>query len=472
MLIGSVSFLEALTDSQRSMFVEVARSVPLKRGRHLIRRGEPGGDVFVLESGSLEVLDSRSSPELILSTLSPGALIGEMAFIDGSPRSVDVRASSDSVVLRWPRDELRALLEREPALAAIFYENVARLAASRVRYLTEGAFAGLFGRDTPPLPGGEALVSWVSRIVDGLKFAIPPAERRLRRDPDDQDAIAAVQQALDQLEREIEALFEATRDRDARAHATDILARELHPYLVRSTLAERSIRRPQATVASAEVLSHILVDTAGGDGRLGEVIDRWLLDRPTFYALRALKEPTIASVRERLPTHRNRRVTLVNVATGSIAAALLETLGQLPTVLTLVDSTTDAHALVASGPETRGVDLVVRAEDLPKLVSGRAMLDLPPQDVVILQSLAEYLPDRMVVSLLRSVRNRLSEGGHVVLATLSPSPDRLLLDRLLAWPTLRRSREALGLLAEAAGLSIASDAGLRPPAMLLILARR
>jgi hypothetical protein len=47
-------------------------------------------------------------------------------------------------------------------------------------------------------------------------------------------------------------------------------------------------------------------------------------------------------------------------------------------------------------------------------------------------------------------RQLLTEDGVLLVATLGPSRDRVLLDRVLAWPTIRRTDEALdGLLAAA-----------------------
>ncbi|MEQ1507690.1 MAG: cyclic nucleotide-binding domain-containing protein, partial [Myxococcota bacterium] len=306
-----MSFLDAFGPGHRALFEQAATSVKLARGDLLIRRGDPGGDVFLLRSGTLEVVDSRSAPELILNTLSEGAVVGEMAFVDDSPRSVDVRAGNEAVVLRWARDDLRSLLAKHPDLAAAFYENVARQAATRVRYLTEGAVTGAFGKDAEPVADADQLRAWTASIAERVKVALPPAETALRRDPDDQGAQRRVREVLDQLEAEVDTLFDATRDAGARTFAAEHLARELHPYLFRSSLAERSIRRPQGVSGTAEILAHVLVDTAGGDGRLGELVDRWLLDRPTFRALRALKEPLVEALRHHLPHHRNRQVLMV-----------------------------------------------------------------------------------------------------------------------------------------------------------------
>ena len=259
----AVPFLDAFGPSHRSLLEGAAQHLELARGEYLLRRGEPGGDVFLLVSGALDVVDSRTTPEVILTTLREGAVVGEMAFIDDSPRSADVRGSTDCAVLRWGRDDLRSVLAKHPEISAVFYERVARMTASRVRALTEGAMVGSYSKSDGPADADE-VAAWVDRIADRVKQALPSLETALRQDPDEPIVTQRVRDILDEVEGEIDELFSAHRSSAAGALATDLLRRELHPYLVRSSLADRSLRRPQGVVGTAEVLAHVLVGTPGG----------------------------------------------------------------------------------------------------------------------------------------------------------------------------------------------------------------
>ena len=78
----------------------------LDEGDHLLRRGAKGGDIYLVEAGSLEVVDMRQSPEIILDVLGPGRIVGEMGFVDEAPRSADVRALEDATVRHWTRESL------------------------------------------------------------------------------------------------------------------------------------------------------------------------------------------------------------------------------------------------------------------------------------------------------------------------------------------------------------------------------
>ncbi len=461
-------FLDALSPAHRALFEAAALPFDLPKGGYLMRKGDPGGDVYLVRKGSLEVVDRRSNPEVVLGSVPVGSLVGEMAFLDASPRSADVRASEDSVIDRWARDDLRSLLDRHPDLASAFFQNVSRLAASRIRHLSEGAAAGSFARDEQ-LQGKEALRSEVDRVADPLKDQLPGLEAQLKRDPENPLATGQLIGLLEQLEADVDALFNAIPAGRARGYVAEELGRELHPWISRSVLAGRCLARPHGASGSAEILAHILVDREGGDGPLGEHIDRWLLDRPTFRAMRSWRIRLVDEVRATVPVHRNRRVLVLNAGTGSTVARLSEHLSSHPTIITVLDSSKDALSFLDAGLVRRhkGLALDTVQENLVDFAIGRSRHAMVAQDAIVLHGLLEYMPARIAVSLLRECRRLLAPDARVVAAMLAPSRDRALLDRLLGWPTLRRTPAEIEQLFRAAELTVEPLGGVEPPGMLI-----
>jgi len=105
----------------------------LGAGTTLWREGDPGEYVVLLLEGRLEV--SHQTPdgeEIILRHLYPGAVVGEMAAVDGEPRSATVRAPGDSRVRLIPADGFRQFLKERPDIL----EQLFWLQLERVRSLT------------------------------------------------------------------------------------------------------------------------------------------------------------------------------------------------------------------------------------------------------------------------------------------------------------------------------------------------
>ncbi len=473
-LARAQTFMQAFDDDQRRMFESAAEVLDLERNELLLRRGEPGGDLFYVRTGSLEAVDSRTTPEVILAVLPTGAVVGEMSFLDGSPRSVDVRASEPSQILRWAHGDLRALLRREPRFASTFYEQVALAASARMRRLTHNHMTGSLS--TTPSIHSETGSGGVARaaaeglaLANEVKNALLERETRLRVDPHDKNTHEGLRSDLTRLQNRLAGLMTAWPDPESREAITLAISRELHPYLVRSTLADRCIRRPRGVVATAETLSHVLVGRPSGEGRFGETLDGWFLETPTLTALRKMTRLLPGEAATRLPTNRNRRVLLLNAGTGSVIAHLAQTLDYAPTTITVVDPSRTALAFLDTDvvPIDSNVDVVAVQENLAEFAVGRLRHSYTTYDLIILHGLLEYLPDRIAVSLLTTCASLLNRRGFVLSASLSESPDQHLLDRLLRWPTIRRSPEALGRLHQAARFRPTGVADTTAPAVLL-----
>lgn len=115
------------------------------RGEVVFQRGDPGTGMYLVRSGLLKVYDSSpDGTELLLTTLPPGATVGELALADGGERSASVAALKASRVLVIGRDEFLHAMRAEGALA----EPLLRYLASRLRQVTDLA-ADLVFLDLP-----------------------------------------------------------------------------------------------------------------------------------------------------------------------------------------------------------------------------------------------------------------------------------------------------------------------------------
>jgi len=101
------------------------------RDDKLVRRGDPGNEMFVVRSGEVRVpVVDAVGRERFVAELGPGDLFGEMALMTGDPRSADVVAATDVTVLVLSKPSFSALLHQAPSVAEVLTRILAeRLAA-------------------------------------------------------------------------------------------------------------------------------------------------------------------------------------------------------------------------------------------------------------------------------------------------------------------------------------------------------
>ena len=65
--------------------------ISLPVGTRLFSEGEPGDNAYLIRSGEIEIVVERDGREFVIARRGPGEIIGEMALLDGGPRSATAR---------------------------------------------------------------------------------------------------------------------------------------------------------------------------------------------------------------------------------------------------------------------------------------------------------------------------------------------------------------------------------------------
>lgn len=102
-------------------------------GGYLWQEGEPGDHVVLLLAGTLEVIGTGFDTGKVLNVLAPVSLVGELACLEGVPRSAAVRVSEDAQLVRIPGQAFRAALSANPTMM----EELFAVQAGRIRQLNQ-----------------------------------------------------------------------------------------------------------------------------------------------------------------------------------------------------------------------------------------------------------------------------------------------------------------------------------------------
>jgi CRP-like cAMP-binding protein len=124
-------------------FAEIARLAEYLQARTyqrdavVFREGDRDATLFVIAQGKVGVVKAGASGKgFPIATLGVGATLGEMALIDGQPRSAGAVAQEQLVLLAISRADLDRLTNDHPRLAVKLVIKVARLLSQRLRQTT------------------------------------------------------------------------------------------------------------------------------------------------------------------------------------------------------------------------------------------------------------------------------------------------------------------------------------------------
>ncbi len=115
-------------------YMEVLKFLP---NAVIFNKGDNGDAMYLVLQGEVRARVMVGGRESTLTTLGVGECFGELAVIDESPRSADVVANAESVLLRISAGALKRLFREAPALAAPFLLALSKTITARVRTLTK-----------------------------------------------------------------------------------------------------------------------------------------------------------------------------------------------------------------------------------------------------------------------------------------------------------------------------------------------
>jgi CRP-like cAMP-binding protein len=124
----------SLSDSTLEGIAALAAKRTFYKGSVIFSQGDEGDALFGVASGRVRISASASGGrEVFLNIMEPGDTFGEIAVMDGLPRTANAFALDDSALIVIQRADFLPFLEREPQLAI----HLLKLMCERLRWTSE-----------------------------------------------------------------------------------------------------------------------------------------------------------------------------------------------------------------------------------------------------------------------------------------------------------------------------------------------
>ncbi len=128
------AFLGGLSPAEWQRLIDVMERRRFAAGAVVIASGEADRSLYLVASGSVEVVVGEGRRARSVRVQGPGTILGEVAFFDGRPRSATVRAVEAAELLRLSADALEMLAARHPDLGRKVLTDLGRILALRLRH--------------------------------------------------------------------------------------------------------------------------------------------------------------------------------------------------------------------------------------------------------------------------------------------------------------------------------------------------
>ncbi len=128
--------IEGMSEEHVQLLASIAEHKIVQPGEIIVPEVNRSRDLYLLTRGRLIIslaVPREDRQEEVLDTLHPGQLCGELAFVDGSPRSATVKADVETEIFTLPHDKLNEAMEKDPKLGYLMMRNVATIIAGKLR---------------------------------------------------------------------------------------------------------------------------------------------------------------------------------------------------------------------------------------------------------------------------------------------------------------------------------------------------
>ena len=145
--LARIPFFAGLDAAALERVAAGTRTRRFRRGEVIFHAGDPGEALFVIVSGEVKItLPSETGDEAILATLRAGDVFGEIALLDGSPRSASATALVATETIVLPRETFGELIATEPAVRDALLSSLAGELRRLTTHVEELHFLDMTGR--------------------------------------------------------------------------------------------------------------------------------------------------------------------------------------------------------------------------------------------------------------------------------------------------------------------------------------
>lgn len=169
-LVKAIPLFESLDDDDLRALAHKLREVRIDAGQRVFAQGDEGDAMYVIESGAVDIVAGSGKQQVTLASLFKQQYFGELALLDGAPRSAAAVASRATQLLALERDDFVEFIKKRPdAALAIMHEVGERMRATN-ELMTRTVTRNVLEEEDRKLTVGERIADTVAAFGGSWPF--------------------------------------------------------------------------------------------------------------------------------------------------------------------------------------------------------------------------------------------------------------------------------------------------------------
>ncbi len=172
-LLAEVPFFQLLDEEERTILAAQLDAVQIPARTAMWEYGDPGGTMFVVRRGAVELSTRDDTGErIVLETVGPGEVFGELSLLDGGSRTAAALVIEDLEALRIERSDLDQFLRLQPAAALDLLAAMGRRMRHSVELLRHTASRNVNEEMADRRTGVQKVADWIAEFSGSIPFLV------------------------------------------------------------------------------------------------------------------------------------------------------------------------------------------------------------------------------------------------------------------------------------------------------------